>query len=36
MSARSVSLFIYAVQTWRQLAEVAEPGRDCGRILIIA
>ena len=34
--ARSVSLFIYAVQTWRQLAEVAEPARDCGRILIIA
>jgi hypothetical protein len=24
--------FIYAVQTWRQAA-VAEPARDCGRIL---
>jgi hypothetical protein len=28
--------FIYAVQTWRQLAAVAEPARGCGRILIIA
>jgi hypothetical protein len=27
--------FIYAVQTWRQLAAVAEP-RGCGRMLIIA
>ncbi len=27
--------FIYAVQTWRQLAAVAEPARGCG-ILIIA
>jgi hypothetical protein len=27
---------IYAVQTWRQLAAVAEPARGCGRILIIA
>jgi hypothetical protein len=28
--------FICAVQTWRQLAAVAEPARGCGRILIIA
>jgi hypothetical protein len=28
--------FIYAVQTWRQLAAVAEPVRGCGRILIIS
>jgi hypothetical protein len=26
--------FIYAAQTWRQLATVAEPARDYGRILI--
>jgi hypothetical protein len=26
--------FISAVQTWRQLAAVAEPARGCGRILI--
>jgi hypothetical protein len=28
--------FIYAVQTWRQLAAVAEPARGCGRMLINA
>jgi hypothetical protein len=30
---RARCLLIYAVQTWRQLAAVAEPARDCGRIL---